>query len=111
MATNMQNRSIIIHSSYPYRCRIPTNEALSAMKDLTPSAYKLLIYYYSKSTGWKFSDQEIGDTLDVGERRVKELKRELSDKDYLLVLKGQGFENYFIGRQAVMAYKNPEGDN
>lgn len=100
-------RSIIMHSQGAYRCRIPTNEALSAMKDLSSGAFKLLIYYYSKSTGWNFEDGEIADTLEVTLRRLKELRKELTDKDYLLVLKGGDIDNYFIGRQAVQGWKNP----
>ena len=96
-----------MHSQNPYKCRIPTHEALSAMKDLSSGAFKLLIYYYSKSTGWEFKDEEIADALGVTIKRLKELKKELVDKGYLLVLKGSDIENYFIGRQAVQAWQHP----
>jgi hypothetical protein len=102
-----KRRSIVMHSSNPYRCRIPTHEALDAMKDLTSGAFKLLIYYYSKSTGWEFVDDEIANALGVTTKRLKELKKELTDKDYLLVAKGADIDNYFIGRQAVRNWKDP----
>ena len=97
-----------MHSNEAYRCRIPTTEALTAMKDLTSGAFKLLIYYYSKSTGWEFKDDEMADALDVSEKRLKELKKELVDKEYLLILKGVDIDNYFIGRKAVAGWKNPK---
>ena len=102
-----KRRSIVMHSSNPYRCRIPTHEALDAMKDLTSGAFKLLIYYYSKSTGWEFVDTEIAEALSVTPKRLRELKKELVDKDYLLVARGADIDNYFIGRQAVRNWKDP----
>lgn len=97
-----------MHSAGSYRCRIPTSEAITAMKDLSSGAFKLLIYYYSKSTGWDFHDGEIADTLGVGDKRLQELKKELTDKDYLFIARGTDIDNYFIGRQAVQNWKNPE---
>lgn len=108
ITNNTKRRSIVMHSQAAYRCRIPTHEALTAMKDLSTGAFKLLIYYYSKSTGWNFDDKEIAEALEVTEKRVKELRKELVDKDYLLIEKGGHIDNYFIGRQAVMAWKNPD---
>ena len=96
-----------MHSSSPYRCRIPTHEAIDAMKDLSSGAFKLLIYYYSKSTGWNFRDEEIAETLGITVKRLGELRKELIDKDYLLVERGQNIDNYFIGRQAVRDWKDP----
>lgn len=89
-------------------CRIPTTEAIDAMKDLSSGAFKLLIYYYSKSTGWEFKDKEIADALGVTEKRVGELRKGLVDKDYLLIEKGGYIDNYFIGRQAVRKWKDPD---
>lgn len=108
ITNNTKRRSIVMHSQAAYRCRIPTHEALTAMKDLSTGAFKLLIYYYSKSTGWNFDDKEIAEALEVTEKRVKELRKELVDKNYLLIEKGGHIDNYFIGRQAVMAWKNPD---
>jgi len=107
----IKKRSIVMHAKAAYRCRIPSDEALSAMKDLSAGAFKLLVYYYSKSTGWEFIDKEIAEALDVTERRLAVLKKELTDKDYLLLLKGSDIDNYFIGRQAVQAWKNPKNDS
>ena len=97
-----------MHSTGAYRCRIPTEEAITAMKDLTANAYKLLIYYYSKSTGWKFDDAEMAETIGVTDRTLKDCKRELINKGYLYIEKGTTIDNYFIGKQAVFAWKNPD---
>lgn len=87
---------------------LPVIETLAAIKDLTGEAFKLLILYYSKTTGDVIDDKEIAEALEVTEKRVKELRKELVDKDYLLIEKGGHIDNYFIGRQAVMAWKNPD---
>jgi helix-turn-helix protein len=113
MLTKQQKRTIVMHSRDAYVCRIPTEEALTAMKELTDTAYKLLIYYYSKSTGWNFSDLEIGRVLGVTERTVQTARKELVDKEYLLVEKGKNIDNYFIGKRAVFEWKFPkdQGDD
>ena len=87
---------------------LPVIETLAAMKDLTGEAFKLLILYHSKITGDVIDDEEIAEALEVTEKRVKELRKELVDKDYLLIEKGGHIDNYFIDRQAVMAWKNPD---
>ncbi len=104
----VKGKDIAMHSHGTFTCRIPTDEALLAMKDLSSGAFKLLIYYYSKSTGWKFVDSQIADTLGVTEVVVKRLKKELVDKGYLYVEKGVNFNTYFIGRKAVLEWNNPD---
>lgn len=104
----VKGKDIAMHSHGTFTCRIPTDEALLAMKDLSSGAFKLLIYYYSKSTGWKFVDSQIAETLGVTEVVVKRLKKELIDKGYLYVEKGTNFNTYFIGRKAVLEWNNPD---
>ncbi len=96
-----------MHSKTINTASIPTDELITAMKDLSTGAYKLLMYYYSRKTGWNFSDREIANTIDVSERRLKELRKELIDGKYLLILKG-GIDNYFVGRNAVQEWENPD---
>ena len=110
MTKKYVKRSIVMHTQHPHKCRIPTYEALDAMKDLSSGAFKLLIYYYSKSTGWEFVDSEIATAIGVSEKRLKELKHELKTKGYLLILKGVDIDNYFIGRTAVNNWLNPPTD-
>lgn len=100
-----QKRNIMMHSRHAYTCRIPTQEAITAMKDLSDTAYKLLIYYYSKSTGWNFDDKEIAEVLGVTARTVANARNELIAKEYLHIEKGKTIDNYFIGRQAVNEWK------
>lgn len=96
-----------MHSKEHYNTSIPTNEVLNAMKDLSTGAYKLLMYYYSKRTGWQYDEQEMANTIDVSVRRIKELKKELVDKKYLLIVKG-AVDLYFVGRTAVSNWENPQ---
>lgn len=100
-------KDIIMHTSAHYTCKIPTDEAITAMTDLSSGAYKLLIYYYSKSTGWHFDDKDIASTIGVSVRRLQELHKELKDKKYLLILKGD-VNNYFVGRGAVLKWTDPD---
>lgn len=97
-----------MHSREPYNSTIPSDELITAMTDLSSGAYKLLIYYYSRRTGWNFDDVEIAKTIGVTDRRVKELRKELTDKKYILILKGNPIDNYFIGRKAVQEWDNPD---
>lgn len=97
----------MMHSTAAYTCRAPTNEVLDAMKKLSSGAFKLLMYYYSKSTGWDFDDVEIAEVLGVQVSRVVVLRKELVDKEYLLIEKGSNINNYFVGRKAVMDWKVP----
>ena len=100
-------KDLIMHSVAQHTCRIPVDEAISAMSDLSSGAYKLLIYYYSKSTGWNFNDNAIADSIGVTARRLQELHKELKDKKYLLIVKGK-INNYFVGRKAVMQWTDPD---
>jgi len=84
--------------------KIPQDEALTAMKDLTPKAYQLLIYYYSKVDGWRFEDKEIAETLGTTERMIKKYRKELIDLDYLWIMRGD-LTVYFVGRKAVYDFK------
>ena len=103
-------RTLIRHSTANYTTRVPQDEALIAMKDLTPKAYQLLIYYYSKQDGWNFDDDEIGAVLDTTERQVKVYRRELVSKEYLWYQKGGGLTIFFVGRRAVHDFKHTPDD-
>ena len=96
-----------MHSKEIYNTSIPSNELLVAMKDLSTGAYKLLMYYYSKRTGWQYNDDEIASVIDVTPRRVKELRKELIDMKYLLIVRGT-VDLYFVGRKAVTDWENPD---
>lgn len=107
MTTNLVKRTLTMHSKEIYNTSIPSNELLVAMKDLSTGAYKLLMYYYSKKTGWQYDDNEIASTIDVTVRRVKELRKELIEMKYLLIVKGT-VDLYFVGRKAVADWENPD---
>ena len=96
-----------MHSRETHNASIPTDEIITAMTDLSAGAFKLLMYYYSRRTGWNFSETEICKAIGVTDRRLKELRKELVEKKYLLVLKGS-IDNYFVGRKAVQEWENPD---
>jgi len=103
-------KSITMHSQDIYKCKIPVQEAIEAMNDdiLSSGAFKLLVYYYCKSTGWVFKDSEIARDLNRTERRVAQLRKELIDNEYLLIDKGGISDVYFIGKKAVAGWKQDE---
>ena len=80
--------------------KIPQTELTTAMTELSIGAYKLLMYYYSKRDGWIFNDDNIAVTIDTSVRQLKKFRKELIDKKYLLIQKGQ-VDVYFIGKLAV----------
>ena len=98
-------KSVLKKSETKYMAKIPQAEIVEAMKDLSNGAYKLLMYYYSRRDGWRFIDANIADAIDSSERQVKKFRKELIDKQYLLVQRGQ-VDVYFIGKLAVDKFKN-----
>jgi len=89
-----------------YMAQIPSDELVLAQRDLSAKAFGLLMYYYSKGSNWEWIDDVISKDLDMTVRKVKEYRRELINKNYLLVFSGP-ISNVFIGRQAVMDFKSP----
>lgn len=100
----------MVHSKAQYKLGQPVNEALEAMHELTGNAYKLLAYYYTKHSRYRFNDQEIAETVGVELRTLKKLKKELQDNKYLLIIKGPKIDNYFIGRTEVTKWEAGEND-
>ena len=94
------NKAVLKKSETKYMARIPQTELTSAMTELSIGAYKLLMYYYSKRDGWVFNDDNIAATIDTSVRQLKKFRKELIDKKYLLIQKGQ-VDVYFIGKLAV----------
>ena len=85
--------------------KIPQLEITEAMKVLSNGAYKLLMYYYSRRDGWRFSDKNIALTIDSSERQVKKFRKELIDNNYLLIQRGE-VDVYFVGKLAVDKFIN-----
>jgi len=85
---------------------IPSDELITAQHDLSAKAFGLLMYYYSKGDKWEWRDSVMAQDLSMTQRKIKEYRKELIDKEYLYVVKGE-ITNVFIGRQAVMDWKHP----
>lgn len=111
LQTQQKRKDIIMHSSASFTCKAPTYEVLEAMKELNETEFKLLMYYYSKSSGWSFNDADIANTIGVKERAVVNAKRVLIDKNYLLIIKNKVMDTYFVGKKAVLSWKYPEEVN
>jgi len=99
------NKAVLKKSETKYMAKIPQAELTSAMTDLSTGAYMLLMYYYSKRDGWVFVEENIGKTINTSVRQVKKFRKELIDKQYLLIQKGQ-VDVYFIGKIAVDRFIN-----
>jgi hypothetical protein len=107
----LKRKDIVMHSQDAYKCKAPTYEVLESMKELTDTGFKLLMYYYSKSTGWKFEDSQIAETLGVTERTVANARKELILKEYLHIEKGKNTDMYFVGKRAVREWKYPPDED
>ena len=111
MSIKLQKRKdIVMHSQDTFRCKAPTYEVLEAMKELNETEFKLLMYYYSKSTGWKFDDAQIASTIGVTPRTLVIAKHSLIDKEYLYIMKHKEADTYFVGKRAVREWKYPPED-
>ena len=93
-----------------FMARIPSDELITAGKDLSPKAYQLLMYYYSKGDRWDWDDKQMAKEMETSIRRIREVRSELEHKDYLLIIKGS-ITNVFIGREAVMDFKQPRDND
>jgi len=83
----------------------PRIEMLNAMTELSKNAYFLLDYYYTVKSGWIFDDNQIKVTIGTDIRGLQRAKKELKDKGYLYIAKGNEVNNYYIGKQAVDSFK------
>jgi len=81
--------------------RKPLKESIEAITDLSPSAYVLLDYFYSVKSGWTFVEKQMTTTLGVTPRTLQKAKRELINKGYLYISKGNEVTTYYIGKGAV----------
>lgn len=99
------SKSILKKSKGYYNMTMPQKEAIEAMRKLSDGAYKLLVYYYSRNDGWRFSDEKISEAIGTSARQVKKFRKELVDNNYLLIQKGE-VDVYFIGEIAVTQFKN-----
>lgn len=100
-------RTLLRKSKGGFMAHIPADELLTGIKDLSNGAYQLLMYYYTKGDGWEFEDKEMSESINTSIRMVRQYRRELIDKKYLMIMKGT-VDVYFIGRQAVLDFEEPE---
>lgn len=94
------NKAIVELSKTTFMCKMPTDEVLEALLELTENAFRLLCYYYTKSTGWEFSDAKIAEALNLKTDSVGVRRRELINKGYLHISKGKDCI-YFVGKRKV----------
>ena len=100
--------TLMKHSKGKMMTHLPQDEAISAMRELSQGAYKLLVYHYSKLDGWIFNDKTIAEDINIpNERAVKKYRRELISKEYLAI-RGKNPEVYLVGRQAVRDFEKGE---
>ena len=101
----MSKRTIMKKVFRNYKVHIPSEEVEIAIKELTPKAYQLLIYYYSKNDGYIFNNGTIAELLNISTRQLSTYHKELKEKKYLHIQKGD-VTVYFIGKEAVSNYDN-----
>lgn len=84
--------------------KIPQAEITSMMAELSGGAKDLLLYYYSRNDGWIFREDSIAKAINTSIRQLKKYRRELVNKEYLLIQKGE-VDVYFIGKLAVAKFR------
>lgn len=100
-------KAVLTKSKGKYMAQIPQAEISKGLQELSQGAFRLLTYYYSRRDGWVFKDENIAKTLNTSARMVKKYRKELIDKKYLLIQKGE-VDVYFIGQKAVEKFLNPD---
>jgi len=86
-----------------FRSMQSLQEISKGISELSPLAFKMLGYLYTKSDNWKFNNKDFQNKLGVAESTVKKLLRELKDKKYFHESKGETTV-YYIGLSAVKKY-------
>ena len=99
------NGSFFKRSKGRYMTHIPSDEIVLAITDLSKGAYQLLMYYYSREDGWVFYDNSTMTDLSISKRVFQAHKKELKDKNYLIILKAEA-DTYIVGKQAVKKYRD-----
>lgn len=69
-----------------YNAVISTDEILTAIRELSANAFKLLTYYYTRNNGWEFVDTDTARILNVTTKTLGILRKELINKNYLLIV-------------------------
>ena len=72
--------TLLKHSRRKFMASIPSDEIVIAARELSPKAYQLLMYYYSKSDGWKFDDDEIAKSLGIGANMLYRWKQDIESQ-------------------------------
>ena len=106
----VSNKAIMKKKEAKYMARIPQAEIAISMKELSATAFKLLMYYYSRRDGWRYVDKFIAEAIDSSERMVKVYRKELIAKKYLLIQKGE-VDVYFVGTGAVAQFYEDINDD
>jgi hypothetical protein len=86
-----------------YMTRIPNSDLADGYRELSPYAFMLLTYYYSKGDGWEFNIDVMAEVFGLTERTVANRIKELKNKGYLLHVKGD-IDNYIVGKIKVGEY-------
>ena len=88
-----------------YMTKIPTTDLNDGYNELSPNAFKLLTYFYSKWDGWNFVLEDMARALKLSSTRtVQTLMKELQSKGYLYIPKGE-IDTYIVGKKEVGKYK------
>ena len=104
------NKAIFKKIKRGHMASIPQKEIIKTMVELSTGGFKLLMYYYSRSDGFRFSDDKIARAIGSSERQVKKFRKELTEKKYLLIQKGE-VDVYFVGEYAVEEFLHPKKTN
>ena len=83
--------------------RIPNADLYDGYRDLSPNAFKLLTFFYSKGDGWVFDIAQMEQVFNLSNRAVKERIKELKDKGFLFHSKGD-IDVYIVGKKLVQDY-------
>ena len=102
----MIKKSILKKTRKPgqFNMQQPVKEVVRALDELSPDAFRMLAYMYTKSDNWIFNNVDFQKALGIAESTVKKKLKELRDNNYYYECKGKVII-YFIGLNAVKDYK------
>ena len=100
------NKRITMKLEYvKHRINLSPEAAKQAIHDLSGNAYKLFIYFITKSDGFVMNHKHICYALDITEKTAQTAKNELISKEYLHIDHGKRHDHYYVGIEPVKKFK------
>ena len=92
-----------------FRVNISPAGMKKALKELAPNAFRLFLYYHTKSDGWVFRPDDMAKEMGISVRTVQYAKAQLIKQEYLFIEHEKRVDSYYLGPATVKKHKKKWG--